>query len=152
MRIPAQQWAPPSLVRALLLRVHGARREELARVLGIMRLLVRFQYRRPRECLTAQHATKWSLARVHSTVIFHMMSKLERLPAEFALKRSISCMYRQMRDQRGDVGETFSTKLAQYDVPWLHGPELEVQRPLVGRHEIGWLGEGAQHRQSQRPS
>lgn len=103
------------LVRTLLFRVQGARRQELAYIFRIVGLLVRLQYRTPGERLSAEGTPEGSLARVHSTVVLHVVPEFERLPAELALERSVAGVDGKMRDQRADIGKGFPAELAQDD-------------------------------------
>jgi len=72
----------------LLLRT--GRGQELAHVFGIVRLLVGLEYRRTGKCLAAQGTSERSLACVDTAMIFHVVSQLESLAAEFTLERSVS--------------------------------------------------------------
>lgn len=115
------------LVRALLLGVERTGREELPDVLGIVRLLVGLEDRRPREGLAAECASEGSFSGVHATVVLHVMPQLERFTAELALEGSITSVDRQMRDERADVREGFAAELAEDDARSVGG-ELQFHR------------------------
>lgn len=68
------------------------------------------------------------LTGVHATVVFHMVSQLERLAAELALKRPIAGVHRQMRDQRRHVRKAFATELAQHHVARIVGRTVRRHR------------------------
>lgn len=103
------------LVRTLLFRVQRARRQELAYIFWIVGLLVRLQYRTPRERLSTEGTPERSLPRVHSTVVLHVVPEFERLPTELTLERSVACVDGKMRDQRANIGKRFPAEFAQDD-------------------------------------
>lgn len=92
--------------------VHRTRREHLAHVLGVVRLLVRLEDGAARERLAAQAAAKGPLARVHSAVVFHVVAQLERLAAKGTLEGAVAGVGRQVRHQRADVRERLAAELA----------------------------------------
>lgn len=106
------------LVRVLLLRVQGTRREKLAHILRIVRLLVRLEDGRPRKRLAAQTAPERPLPSMHSTVVLHVMAQLEGLPTKLALKGPIPGVGGQVSNKGGHIRERFTTELAQNDAPW----------------------------------
>lgn len=75
---------------------------------------MRFQYRGSGESLSAQSTTKRSLTRVHSTMVFHVVTQLESFATELALERPVPRMHWQMRDERAHVRKGFAAELAQH--------------------------------------
>lgn len=103
------------LVRTLLFRVQGARRQELAYIFWIVGLLVRLQDRAARERLSTQGTPEGPLARMHSTVVLHVVPEFERFPTELALERSIAGVGGQMGYQRANVGKRLPAELTEDD-------------------------------------
>lgn len=96
----------------------GRRHEPVtARELRVVRLLVRLEYGGPGERLAAQRAPERPLARVHATVVLHVVPQLERFAAELALERPVAGVRGQVAHQRGHVRERFAAKLAQRAAP-----------------------------------
>lgn len=88
-----------------------------SRELRVVRLLVRLEYRGPRERFAAQRAPERPFAGVHATMVLHVVSELERFAAELALKRPVAGVRGQVAHQRGDVRERFAAKLAYRSAP-----------------------------------
>ena len=92
--------------------VHRTRREHLAHVLGVVRLLVRLEDGAARKRLATQAAAKGPLAGVHSAVVFHVVAQFERLAAKGTLEGAVAGVRRQVRHQRADVRERLAAELA----------------------------------------
>lgn len=96
----------------------GRRHEPVtAREFRVVRLLVRLEYGGPGKRFAAQRAPERSFARVHATVVLHVMPQLERFTAELALKRPVAGVRGQVAHQRGHVRKRFAAKLAQRAAP-----------------------------------
>lgn len=78
-------------------------------------------------------------------MVLHVVSQLERLPAEFTFKGSVAGVNRQMGYQRTHIGKRLSAKLAQ------HYTTRSVRRQIVlhGRRGlISWVRRLVGHRGS----
>lgn len=84
-----------------------------SRELWIVGFLVRFEYRRPGESLTAQRAPEWPFPSVYATVILHVVPEFERFSTEFAFERPVAGVSGQVAHQSGHVRKRFSAKLTQ---------------------------------------
>lgn len=128
------------LGRGVVLPVDRRRRQELAHVLRVVRLLVRLQNRRTGERLAAHAATERSLTCVHPTVVFHVVPQLERLAAELALERPVTGVHGQVRDQRRHVREALAAELTQHHVALVGPGTPGSPKGISGRGSSGHGG------------
>lgn len=130
------------LGRGVVLPVDRRRRQELPHVLGVVRLLVRLQNRRAGERFAAHAAAERSLARVHPTVVLHVMPQFERFAAELALERPVTGVHGQVRDQRRHVREALAAELTQHHVALVGPGDAAPEHPagISGRGSSGHGG------------
>lgn len=92
----------------------GRRHEPVtSREFRIVRLLMGFEYRGPGERLATQRTPERSFTGVHATVVFHVVSQLERFAAELALEWPVASVRGQVAHQGGHVRERFAAKLTE---------------------------------------
>jgi hypothetical protein len=77
------------------------------------------------------------LTGVHATVILHVVPQLEGLSAELALEGPVAGVHRQVRDERGDVGEALTTEFAQHHAAAARDVAAVARAGVVAREGIG---------------